>query len=126
MNGDDYSQYFDDTNQQFTLTSGLFNFNTTVKTDGGRIKNTTRITTTYTILTTDDRVFANTDAGAFTITLPVGVEGQEFRIINTGSSGNDVTITPNGAELLTGANASKTISDGTVVILTYNSVDGWY
>ena len=90
------------------------------------IKSTTRITTTYTILVTDDRIFADTDGGAFTVTLPAGVEGQEFRIINCGSSGNDLTIAPNGAENLTGANASKAASDGTVVILTYNATEGWW
>ena len=92
----------------------------------GRIKGTTRVTTTYTILVTENIIFANTDGGAYTVTLPAGVEGQELRIINSGTSGNDLTLAPNGAELLTGANASRTMSDGTVVILVYNATDGWY
>jgi len=95
-------------------------------TTGGRIKGTTRVTTTYDILITDDRVFANTDSGAFTATLPAGVEGQEFRIINSGTSGLDLTLAPNGAENLIGANSSITISDSESIILNYNATDGWY
>ena len=97
------------------------------KTEGGRIREVTRVTTSpYTILASDHEVFVNTDSSAVTVNLPAGVEGTNYRIINTGSSGNDVTITPNGAELLTGANSSKTISDGTVIILTYETNDGWW
>jgi len=97
-----------------------------LKSGAGRIKNTTRVTTTYTILVTDDTVFCNTDGGAFAVTLPAGAEGQTLRIINSGTSGNDLTVTPNSTEHLTGVNASKTASDGTVVLLTYNATDGWY
>ena len=98
----------------------LFAFNKPVK------KITTRVTTTYTILIGDDTIFCDTDGGAFTVTLPAGSDGQTFRIINCGTSGNDLTIAPNGAELLTGVNASKTASDGTVIILTYQPTEGWY
>jgi len=97
---------------------------TNLTTSKGRVKNTTRVTTTYTALITDDRIFCDTDGGDFELTLPVGVDGQEFRIINCGS--NTLTITPNGAELLTGVNASKTANDGTVIILTYETTEGWW
>ena len=40
-----------------------------------KIVNTTRVTTTYTALVTDYMIFADTDGGAFTLTLPVGIEG---------------------------------------------------
>ena len=93
---------------------------------GGRVKNTTRVTTTYTILITDDVVFANTDAGAYTVTLPAGVEGQTFKIINSGSSVNNLALAPNGAEHLLGANSNFALADGESLILTYNATDGWY
>jgi len=92
----------------------------------GRIKNTTRVITTYTVLITDDVIFANTDGSAWTATLPAGVEGQTFKIINSGSSSNNLTIAPDGAEHLLGANSNFTLSDGEALIITYNATDGWY
>ncbi len=87
---------------------------------------TKRVTTTYQILAGDDNLFCDTDGGAFTATLPVGADGHKLRIINCGGSGNLLTIAPTGAELLVGANASKTISDGTVIILVYEPTEGWW
>lgn len=92
----------------------------------GVIDNTTRVTNTYTILTTDHVIFCNTDGGSFTATLPAGVEGQTFRIINSGTSGGLLTIAPDGAEHLIGVNSSFSFNDGEVLELTYNSTDGWY
>ena len=100
-------------------------FNRTIYSGGGRIRNTTRYTTTQTIPVTDDQVFCNTDGAAWTATLPAGAEGQSFRIINSGDSGNDLTITPNGAEHLLGANASQTLKDHETLELCYNATDGW-
>lgn len=96
------------------------------ETTTGRKVKTTRVTTTYTILVTDDNVFCDSDSGAFTVTLPAGVDGQKFRIINTGSSGNIITISPNGSELLEGANATRSITDGDVIILVYETTEGWW
>ena len=95
-------------------------------TGSGRIKNTTRVTTTYTILVTDEVIFANTDSAGYTVTLPAGVEGQTFIIKNTGSSGNTLTIAPNGSEHLLGANSNSTLSDAEDLEITYNATDGWY
>jgi hypothetical protein len=95
-------------------------------TGGGRFKNTSRYTTTQTISVTDDQVFCNTDGGAWTATLPPGVEGQSFRIINTGSSNNNLTLAPDGAEHLLGANSNFTLYDGEALNITYNATDGWY
>ena len=92
----------------------------------GRIKNTTRKTTTYTILVTDDRVFGNTDSAGWTATLPAGVEGQSFNIINSGSSGNTLVIAPNGSEHLLGVNSNFSLADAETLELTYNATDGWY
>lgn len=103
-----------------SVTSGL------LTTTAGRIKNTTRYTTTQIIPITDDQIFCNTDGGAWTATLPAGAEGQSFRIINTGSSNNNLTIAPNGAEHLLGENSNFTLYDGEALIVTYNAADGWY
>ena len=94
-----------------------------IKSSGGRIVNTSRVTTTYTILVSDHRVFCNTDGGDFTVTLPEGIDGQEYRIINTGSG--TLTVAPNSAELIDGVNASKTMGTG-IIILTYETTEGWW
>ena len=94
-------------------------------TEAGRIVNTTRVTTTYTVLVTDHVIFCDTDGGAFTITLPAGVEGQSFRIINCGSGGNYLTIDGNGAEEIH-QELTQNLSDSEVLDLVYNSVEGWF
>ena len=93
----------------------------------GLIIKTTRVTSSpYAVLATDDEIFVDTDGGAITVNLPAGIDGKRYRIINTGSSDNDVTVAPNGAELLTGENASRTLSDSSVIILTYETTEGWW
>ena len=95
-------------------------------TTGGRVKNTTRVTTTYQILTTDDVVFCNTGA-SYTATLPTGVEGQTLKIINSGTSGFILTIAPASGEKLLGViNDTFLLNDGETLELTYNASDGWY
>lgn len=100
-----------------------------VTTDGGRKKNTTRKVagqSPYAIRASDDVIFLNTDAGAVVGNLPAGAEGTTYKIINSGTSGNNVTVNPNGAELLIGANSAYTLVDGTTLLITYNATDGWY
>lgn len=80
----------------------------------------------YTILGLDNNVFCDTDGGAITLNMPAGINGRKYRFINTGSSGNAVTITPNGAELLMGVNSSFTLLDGDVLILVYETTEGWW
>lgn len=99
--------------------------NAKFETTQGRMVNTTRVTTTYTALVTDHEIFCDTDGGAFTITLPVGVDGQKFRIINCGSSGNDLTIDGNGAENVRGA-ATQIVSDSEIMIITYETTEQWW
>ena len=97
---------------------------TTVLTGGMRLP-TTRVTNTYVVLGSDYAVFCDTDGGGFTVTLPAGVDGQTYKIINCGTSTNNLTLTPNGAELLIGVNASSTLSDGESLTLIYESTEGW-
>jgi len=91
----------------------------------GKVLNTTRVTTTYTILATDEVIFCDTDGGAFTVTLPAGVVGATYRIINVGSSGNDVTLATTGSDTVNGA-ASERIADAEHFELTYESTEGWW
>jgi hypothetical protein len=97
----------------------------TLQTLKGRIANTTRVTTTYNILATDDIVYGDTDGGAFTVTLPAGVEGTHYKIINVGTAGNDLTIDGNGTETVIGE-LTQDLSDGEILDLHYNANEGWY
>jgi hypothetical protein len=90
-----------------------------------RLINTTRYTSAQTLTERDDNVFVDTDGGAVTITLPAGVDGQHFRIINCGSSGNLVTIDGDGAETVRGA-LTQTLSDSEILDLTYETTEGWW
>jgi len=93
------------------------------------IVNTTRVTTSpYTVQSDDEVIFVDTDGGAITVNLLAGVEGKHLKIINCGSGGNDVTVDPNDTEQLYGAGAgiASTMSDGEVINIHYNSVEGWW
>ena len=74
------------------------------------------------MLVTDHVVFADTDGGAFTATLPAGVEGQEFHIKNTGS--NALTIDGNGTETIDDE-LTQTIYTNDAVHLIYNTTEKW-
>ena len=95
-------------------------------TSAGRVAGATRITGNTTLDTTHHNVFADTDGGVFTVTLPAGVTGTTYRIINSGSTSNNLTITPNGAELLLGANSSFTLLDGEILVIVYETTEGWW
>jgi hypothetical protein len=90
-----------------------------VKSESGRIKNTSRYTTTQTIPATDDQVYCN---GTFTVTLPTGVDGQTFRIINSGTG----TITITSAENILGSTVDVILNAGDVIILTFETTDKWW
>ncbi len=86
----------------------------------------TRYASNQTLTTADYHVFMDTDAGPLTNTLPAGVTGADFRIVNTGTSGNNLTIVPNGAELLVGANSNFTLRDGEALLIVYEATEGWF
>lgn len=110
-----------------TLAMTIDGSNQNITTQAGRIKNTTRYTTTQAIPVTDHEVFANTDGSAWTATLPTGVEGQTFRIINSGSSGNQLTIAVQAGEDLLGVtNDTFILNDGETLVVAFNATDGWY
>jgi hypothetical protein len=68
----------------------------------------------------------NTDAGAFAYTLPPGIANTAYKIVNTGTSGNILTVTPDGSEELLGVNSSWNLSDGESLEISYEATDGWY
>lgn len=102
-----------------------------VKTTAGRIVNTTRLTSgdsPYTVLATDHIIICDTDGGAIEVDLTAGVEGKEYRISNVGSSGNDVTVDPNGAEEVFsgGAGVAFVMTDTEGITINYNTTEGWW
>ena len=134
MEDEDYFKFDDDVNidtlaaNSAVYTDANKTLTTTMPTGAGAIK-VTRLTGTTSVTVTAGKLnifFCDTDGGAFTVNLPAGTDADYVRIINCGSSGNDVTVAPNGAELLTGANASRTLSDSGVIILTYQTTEGWW
>jgi hypothetical protein len=90
------------------------------------LETTIRITSSQTLTTDFRNWFVNTDGGAVALALPAGAPTNYFRIVNCGSSGNKITITPDGTEKLKGVNAGKTLSDGSVVILAFETTEGWW
>ena len=98
---------------------------------GGLVETVTRIDDTdspYTVLSTDLVIFCDTDGGAIEADLPAGTDGRHCKLINCGSSGNDLTVDPDGVEELYGAGAgvAATLADGEVIDVHFQSVEGWY
>ena len=86
----------------------------------------TRVTADYDIQVEDGTIYCDTDGGSFSVFLPEGVSGETHRIISTGSSGNTVTVVPDGAELLNGFNDSEILYDSENLQLQYQSDEGWF
>ncbi len=83
-----------------------------------------RVTTTETLTTSAYNWFCNTDAGAYTVTLPAS---GDVRVINSGASDNALTVAvSSGVALLGVTNDTFILNDGETIVLTYNSTDGWY
>jgi hypothetical protein len=54
--------------------------------------------------------------------LPTGVDGQTFRIINSGTG----TITITSVENILGSSVDVTLNAGDVIILTFETTDKWW
>ena len=98
----------------------------TTPTINGLILNTERFTSSDTLDENNVICFCDTDTRAFAITLPAGVAGTYYRIINCGTSLNDLTITPDGEELLLSENENWILADGEALIIVYEGTEGWY
>lgn len=96
-----------------------------IDTKGDFLKSTVRTTTNYVVLDTEEEIFANTLSGPITISLPAGVDGRKLRIHNIGEVGNAVTLVPNGTDLLFGDNSPEVLYDREVVIITFETDEGW-
>jgi hypothetical protein len=106
------------------LTSLAARFGGEVKTEGGRIVNTDRLTSNTTLDITYHRVFCNTDSAGFTVTLPATpTDGQEYRIANTGNK--PLVIARNG-ETIVGLALDVTLNACDIIILTYETTEGWW
>jgi len=122
---------FSDDDINISATNGVsidsvLNVSGSLNSSDGRIVKTTRVNSTpYNILATDHYLFVDTDSAAITANLPAGINGTHYKIANTGTSGNDVTIVPDGSELLLGYNLSITIADGDSLDIVYESTEGW-
>ena len=98
---------------------------------GGYVESVTRIDDTdspYAMLSTDLVIFCDTDGGAIEVDLEAGIDGRHCKLINCGSSGNDLTVDPNGTEELygEGAGVASTLDDGEVIDIHFDSTEGWY
>ena len=86
----------------------------------------TRVTVaTYTTVSTDEVIFYNTDAQSSALTLEPGTLGRTMKIINSGTSGNNLTVNGNASEKVMGATALFTLLDVESLIITYDTTDGW-
>ena len=95
------------------------------------IKNTTNVTTSpYEIAEDDEDVFFDTDAfgGDMIANLRPGVDGTNYRLINTGiSGGHRVNINPFGTEKLFGVNASEYMAMQEKLLMTFDEESGgWF
>ena len=95
------------------------------------IKNTTHITASpYEIAEDDEDVFFDTDAfgGPMVANLRPGVDGTNYRLINTGVTGNHrVTLNPFGTEKLFGVNASEFMAMQEKLLVTFDADSGgWF
>jgi len=98
------------------------------KNDTNRVNRLTSAASPYTVLLVDHVIFCDTDGGAITLNLPAGIKGKTYRIVNCGSSANDVTVDPNGTEQLFGAGAgvAHTLADGESIIIHYHPDEDWW
>lgn len=79
----------------------------------------------YNLTIFDEEIFVDTSLIPITINLLPGIDGTSFRIHNTGTSGNTVTMVPDGTELLFGDNSPELLYDTEVVMISYESTIGW-
>jgi hypothetical protein len=83
----------------------------------------------YNVQLVDSIIFCDTDAADIVVNLYSVISGAMLRVVNTGSSGNDVIITPYSTELLVGENAVDYVFDGEVLDLAGDANDdpgGWW
>jgi hypothetical protein len=94
------------------------------------IKATTVVTfadTPYTPLATDEEIFFDTTDGPIDCSLPPGIGGTNYRLINVGSANNSVTMIPALTDKLFGLTANEFVHDSEVILMTFDeSIESWY
>jgi hypothetical protein len=106
---------------------GNVNITGIVTRSSGIRKKTRRMTATGDVLVTDEVVYIDTDGGDVTATLPAGVDGQSFRLINVGSATNTATIAVQAGEKILGvADDTFLLEDGEALILTFETTEEWW
>jgi len=98
----------------------------------GRVCNSIRLAvgnSPYDILVTQEIIFYNTDGGDSIVHLPILDDGTHYKIINTGSSGNDLTVKAfdeaDGTNKIFGANFIVLL-DGENVDIHAQETEGWW
>ncbi len=111
------------------LFDNLFFLLEEIETKSGVIKNINIVNTSpYTPTATDQVIFVDTDSGDINITLPSITEdneGADYRIINTGNTGNRVYLIPDLSNLLFGVNDTEYIGCGEALIINASTEEGW-
>lgn len=91
-------------------------------------KNTFAITVAYTADLDDQIITANTAGGAYALTLPLASksQGKEFTIVKSDSSGNAVTVTASGSDLISGQATQDLLAQyATMVVFCPDGVN-WF
>ncbi len=93
----------------------------------GTIVNVGTKTTTYTILNTDDLLFADATGGAFTMTLPAASAnpGKIYYLVKKDSSVNAVTIARAGSDTINGLTSTSLPTQFAPIILVSDGVSKW-
>lgn len=85
-------------------------------------------TANYTLTSADDVVFANANAGAFTLTLPLASSnaGKVFMIKKTDDTANAVNLARTSSDLIDGETSQSIIIPKTALSLVSDGVSNWY
>ena len=73
-----------------------------------------------------DEIFVDTDTGEKKINLPKGPNGKSYRIVNVGSSGNNVILALLAGVKLFGTEQEEYLSDAEALIITFQTEQGWW
>ena len=79
----------------------------------------------FTVNDIDQEYVFDTTLGDITCLLNAGVDGRTYRMTDSGTGGNKVIITPDGAELLFGS-TGENLYNAETLDMTYDSVKGWW
>lgn len=111
------------TNYSKIDSGGIQTFNGAAAINGLRIKRTSITSSPYTVLATDDHISLTTVSTAITLNLPAIIDGAvyHFKDQDENASGNNITLSPNGAETIENAASLVITNNGASVTLVGNS-----